>query len=496
MSKIFTDQVTASVIQEGINCKEQELADRLFEIQQIAVEKIEYAQTALNESLKCVENVRDFASDPSHILGSMQTKHGEIAEHIEVEIRNGRDILKHIKPTATFDGVGRTAPEDYIIDGMQVQSKFINGANKSLEQVLGHLKTYPNFTELNGYYHIPKDQYELIQKIVSDESLEGISSRTINSCKEIIHQIENATGKPFTDVVRPGISTYNEVQLGNIDNTLDGYEQEFKDTSAKEIREIRKERDNQKTEAQHFTDPSWGEALKYSAVAAVISGSTSAGIKIYSKIHGGKKITELTLDDWKEVGYDFTKGGLKGGISGLGIYGLTKIGNFSAPFAGAMVSTAMGIASLIYDYSKGRISKSDLSECACALSVDAGLSAIGATIGQAVIPIPVLGAIIGTATAKASLEISKYVFGKKEAVLIDQMQKEYDALIYSLDAEALKYIEQMDAYYAKLGGYIDAALSKESAVGFYGSIELCHFLNVPETCIIHSLEELDSFILS
>ena len=76
------------------------------------------------------------------------------------------------------------------------------------------------------------------------------------------------------------------------------------------------------------------------------------------------------------------------------------------------------------------------------------------------------------------------------------MQKEYDALIGSLDAEALKYIQQMDAYYAKLGGYIDAALSKESAVGFYGSIELCHFLNVPETCIIHSLEELDSFILS
>lgn len=494
MSQILTDQITASLIQEGINRREQEMVERLAEIQQVAAEKMQYARTALDESLKCVENVRDFTSDPAHILGSMQTKHGEIAEHIEVEIRNGRDILKHIKPTATFENVGRTAPEDYIIDSIQVQSKFINGANKSLEHVLGHLKAYPNFTE-NGYYHIPKDQYELIQKIASGENIEGITTRTINRCKEFIQQIENETGKSFADVVRPGISTYKDVQLGNVDKTLDGYEQEFKNTNTEEVKEIRQERNSQKAEAHHITEPSWGEALKYSAVAAIISGGTSAGIKIYSKIHSGKKITEFSLADWKEIGYDFTKGGWKGGISGLGIYGLTKLGGFSAPFAGAMVSTAMGIASLASNYRKGNISKSDFSESACALSVEAGLSAIGAAVGQTVIPIPVLGAIIGTATAKASLEISKYVFGKKEAVLIEQMQKEYDTLVHNLNAEACEIIRQMDAYYAKLDGYIDAALSKESAVRFYGSIELCRFLKVPESCIIHDIAELDDFML-
>lgn len=53
----------------------------------------------------------------------------------------------------------------------------------------------------------------------------------------------------------------------------------------------------------------------------------------------------------------------------------------------------------------------------------------------------------------------------------------------------------MDAYYTKLDGYIDAALSKESAVKFYGSIELCHFLKVPESYIIHDTLELDNFML-
>lgn len=495
MKQVMVDQVVASLVQEGINQKELQQLERLIEIQQVAAERMQYAQTALDESLKCVENVRDFVSDPEHILGSMQTKHGEIAEHIEVEIRNGRDILKFLKPSATFEGVGRTAPEDYIIDGVQVQSKFINGANNSLKEVLGHFRTYPNFTE-NGYYHIPKDQYEIISKIANGENIEGLHSRTIRTCKETIEQIEKETGKSFSEVVRPGISTYKEVQLGSVNKTLDGYEQEFKDTNANTVEEIRQDSNSQKAEAQHITDPSWGEALKYSAVAAVISGGVSAGLKIYTKIHCGKKITEFTLADWKEIGYDFTKGGAKGGISGLGIYGLTKLGGFSAPFAGAMVSTAMGIASLAADYRKGKISKLDFSESACSLSVEAGLSSIGAAIGQVAIPIPVLGAIVGTATAKASLEISKYIFGKKEAELIKQMQQEYDALVKKLNAESLAIIQQMDDYYRRLDGYIDAALSKESAARFYGSIDLCRFLNVPENCIIHNLQELDDFMLS
>lgn len=82
-----------------------------------------------------------------------------------------------------------------------------------MKEVLGHLRTYPHFTE-QGYYHIPKDQYEIINKIANGENIEGIHSRTIRACKEAIEQIEKETGKSFSEVVRPGISTYKEVQLG------------------------------------------------------------------------------------------------------------------------------------------------------------------------------------------------------------------------------------------------------------------------------------------
>lgn len=58
MNQILTDQITASIIQESINQKEEEMIERLAEIQQVASEKMQYVQTALDESLKCIENVR------------------------------------------------------------------------------------------------------------------------------------------------------------------------------------------------------------------------------------------------------------------------------------------------------------------------------------------------------------------------------------------------------------------------------------------------------
>jgi len=494
-STIYSDQVVGGLVQDGINTAQQLQAERMTEILQTAIEKESYARTALSESMQCVERLRDFVSSPENILGNIQTKHGEIAEHVEVEISNGRAILNHIKPTATFEGVGRTAPEDYIIDGMQVQSKYIAGVGKSLDHVLEHLHKNPGFTD-NGFYHIPKDQYELLEKVYNGENIEGVASKTIKKCQEVIKQIEDETSKPFSEVVKPGLSTYKEVQLGKIDETIDGYEREFNETNDQEIKEIREKRKTDENEAQHITDASWGEALKYSAISAVITGATSAGIKIYAKIKEGTKITEFTIEDWKEVGFDFGKGSVKGAITGLGIYGMTKVVGFSAPFASALVSSTMGLSSIYYDYKKGKISKAEYADAACSLSVEAGIAAVGSAIGQAVIPIPVLGAIVGSAVAKSALEISKYVMGKKEAKFIQELEKQYNDLVAKLDKECRVIIAKIDDYFNKLGGLINAALNPDINKALLGSIELCRYIGVEEKQIIHNTSELDVFILS
>lgn len=494
-SRDISNQATASIVQDGIIRQELLKAETIDNIVENAANQMVEAQHRLTESLECIENVRDFSSNPSGILGSLGTKHGEIAEHVEVEIRNGRNILNGLRPDATFEGVGRTAPEDYIIQGVNVQSKFINGFNNSLKAVIGHLDKYPDFTS-NGYYHIPRNQFEIINRIANGETVEGISTHSISKCKELISIIEKQSGKPFSEVVFPGTSTYAEVQLGTIDSTLDGYESEFQSTHKEQVSEIRQERDAAKAAANHITDFSLKEGLKYGAISASITGGVSAAISIYSKIKGGKKISEFTLADWKDIGIDAGKNSLKGGISGIGIYTLSKGCNFSAPFAGAVASAAVGVASLLVDYRKGKLTEQDFSSATNALCVEAGLSAVGAAIGQTIIPIPILGAVIGTAVTKASIEVTRYICNKDEARLIEQMESDYKSAVDSLSKEAQKIIAQMDSYYTRLGGYIEAALSVDSAVRLNGSVELCRFLNVSETDIIHSPEELDDFILS
>lgn len=47
----------------------------------------------LEESLVELDELKAFVGDPAHILGSSLTKHGEIAEHVQVNISNARRAI-------------------------------------------------------------------------------------------------------------------------------------------------------------------------------------------------------------------------------------------------------------------------------------------------------------------------------------------------------------------------------------------------------------------
>lgn len=323
-----------------------------------------------------------------------------------------------------------------------------------------------------------------------------MSSRTIRAIEKNVKEIETLTGKHFDEVVKPAVTDYHEVQLGRVDDTINAEEQHYEDVHQEKLDEIREEKSKQTEAAKHITDASWAEAFKAAGIAAAISGTVSAGIKIYSKIRDGKPLGDFDVEDWKEIGFDFAKGGAKGGISGLAIYGLTKLGGFSAPFAGAMVSSSIGITSLYIDYKKGKIDETDFSNSACALSVEAGMAAVGAAIGQAIIPIPVVGAIVGSVVAQSALKITQSIVGDNEKELIEHMQSEYRALKEGLNIEEKKLLDEITKYFDKLGGYIEAALNKDTQIRLYGSVELCRLLGIPESGIMKTVQDVDVFMLS
>lgn len=505
---ILEDQAVAGFVQEELNRKIQEQVETIASITADAAEKTMLANEAFSEANSYIEQARDFVSPNNldSVLGNSSTKHGEIAEQLEVCFRNGRSVLNQEKAVAELlqNGQDRIGPTDYVIEGTPIQSKFINNPNRSLSHVVEHLKKYPGYANdtapygfpgQHGEYHIPKDQYDAIQKVLSGDTA-GMSSRTIRASENYIKEIEALTGKRFEEVVKPAVTDYHEVQLGRVDDTINAEEQRYEDVHQKKIDEIREEESKQTEAAKHITDASWSEAFKAAGIAAAISGTVSAGIKIYSKIRDGKSLGDFDVEDWKEVGFDFAKGGAKGGISGLAIYGLTKLGGFSAPFAGAMVSTSIGITSLYVDYKKGKIDETDFSNSACALSVEAGMAAVGAAVGQAIIPVPIVGAIVGSVVAQSALKITQSIVGDKEKELIEHMQSDYRALKEKLNIEEKKLLDEITKYFDKLGGYIEAALNKDTQIRLYGSVELCRLLGVPESGILKTVKDVDNYMLS
>ena len=360
----------------------------------------------LDKALQCVDNVRDFVGSPEHILGSPKTKHGEIAENVDVWFHNADRIMHNQKADATFEGVGRTVATDYKVHGIDVQSKYINGANNSLSHVLKHMEDYKGNYEAfgkDGYYVIPKDQYEQIKKVLSGDT-DGLSAKSVRAIKEKVQEIEAQTGRSFFEVVQSGNVDYAAVQQGKIHETLDKKTDQLNQTADNQKQRADERSDKKREQAQQEAAPSLQKAGKAAAEAAFISGGFQLAVGIYSKCKEGKKINEFTVDDWKDIGIDTAKAAAEGGISGFAIYSITNFTSISAGPAAAGVSLAFSVSELAYRKSTGAISDEEFKESCQMAALNAAVSAVGAAIGQELIPVPLLGAWIGSFIATQGLE--------------------------------------------------------------------------------------------
>ena len=475
-NKHQTNQFIAAIVAE----------DNLHKAEQLAAELSKQDQaffTAIHE----FDKVRKFLATPENILGNISTKHGEIAEQVEIGIRNAKSLLNSSTPRATFEGVGRTAPEDYLINGVQVQSKFINGTGNTLDHVLEHMKKYDNFGRDGSFYHIPKDQYEVIQKILKGENLEGITSRTAQKIQEKAHEIEQLSGRPFNQTVQPSSSNYSDVQINKVDETLERHEKELKKDNAEIKDKIRAE-----------SQPNLADFGRVAIKGAVIGGSIRFVTRIYGKYKQGKNIFkgELTLEDWQEIGIDTAKGAALSSISATAIYGLTNFAEMSAPLAGAFVSAGMEVASLLSSLNRREISSEEFVELSLFACADSAIVAAGASIGQALIPIPVVGAIIGAIAGRMVSDFCKDLLGV-DTNLCKQVEQNYQKFLAQIDQAYKATVVNLIATYEKLGNLAQAAFDTNLnlELRLQASIKLAETYGVPDADIIHNVDELDLFML-
>jgi DNA-binding HxlR family transcriptional regulator len=439
--------------------------------------------------LACKEMLkpRDFVASPGNILGSMSTKHGEIAEQVEVAVRNSEQAIEERLQDAstfraTFEGVGRTAPQDYLIDGMDVQSKFINGTNNNLVHVLKHMEAYPNFGKDGSFYHIPKDTWQEIQDVLDGKHVEGLKSTTIEAIKAKVAEIERQTQRPFADVVRPGVSDYKDVQLGKIDETLDKHDQE-----------LAKQNDAKRAEIIDDHQPSLAEGMRATAMGAAVGGAFALGTGIYRKYRDGKNIFRGDFDaqDWQDVGLDSLKGAAVGGISAGAIYTLTNYASMGAPFASALVTATKGVASLAHSYQRGEIGLDEFTDLGLIVCAESAIVGAMTVAGQALIPVPVLGALIGSISGKFMVTVAKSLDGKARQVL----QARMDEFARRLDAIEQQVLNRILSEFAALGELTKAAFNVETNRQLLeASITLAQAHGVEDDKIIKNADDLDAFM--
>lgn len=494
ISQVWRDQITAAGIGGFNEWKQQAIAWQLDLLIKEALAAEGQQQTNFETALGHMLKMRQFLATPHNILGSQQTKHGEVAEQLEVNVRNAWAALYGNSDVASFEGVGRTAPEDFILNGVKVQSKFINGTNNTLKHILEHFGKYE---DLSMDYSIPKDQYKMIQSIRSGGTPAGMSDKSIRAILHKIETIELRTGRSFQDVIKPSVSEYSEVQLGKVGETVTNVQDQVVDENQRIIKEIQQDAKDSTKKIEAQKAPTIREGVKAAGTAAAVTASLSALTAIYRKLKEGKKLQYFDREDWIEIGLDGAKAGGKAGVTAGAIYALTNLTSLSAPFAGAVASAIMGMSSLLTDLKQDQISMDEFITQGQVLCIEAGIAATGGAIGQILIPIPVLGSIIGTVTANLLWGFAKGKLGVREQELKRKLDTYTESILTKVEQAYQEIIAKINETYSRYHTLIEAAFDVEvnSAVLAASSIDLALEIGVKESKILRNDEDLYEFFI-
>lgn len=476
----------------------QERRIPLFEALDALEADLSAQDQAFTGALSELDWVRNKIGAPEHILGNPLTKHGEIAEMAEVGIQRARAIMDDRAPDAFWNAADRLGAEDYGIAGVGVQSKFINGVNNGLRHVLEHAERYPEFgLEDGAYYHIPKDHHESIQRILAGEAGD-FHSRTIAAVKDNVQRLEEAKGRSFDDLVRPASHDYAAVQQGKISDTLDQHESELSADNEAAKEDVLNEHRDDIEAAQEEAAPTLSEAGQVVAAGAAVGAGLQSTIVIFQKwSHDGRLPNQFSREDWKEIGGSAFSGGVSGGISAGALYGITNYSALSAPLAGAVVSSGRAMVTLNQQYRSGAISLDEFVDLSIVSSTEAGITAAGAALGQATIPVPILGALIGSVTAQLVSSHAKSMLEDQQDAFLDRLDAQHEVQRASLNEEHRALLAQFEAEMTRLGDLTSTAfdLDMNAHLLMAASIQLAQAHSVPDEEIMRTNDDVDAFIL-
>lgn len=495
--------------------QEQATAAWVGYLNEIRINKIFEALSQQDINLhKATDTINDTLSQVHNLIdsnrGGERGIHGFIAETSEVGIGNARQNI--VGKGNIYKWINDNSPSDLQRDSLEIQQKFyISGGNFSLGAVAKHLNKYPDYIKNGAKYQIPKDQYESIKQLYGlseKEAYKMLSNSgdglTINQWRKVHNFFENNKDISFDDL-EPSLLDYDDVQKGVIDETI-----------AKEKAHLKNVDKQQREKAIDNNKSTLKEAGTATALSAAVEGATTFANCIIKKIKAGKSIKEFGKDDWEEIAKETSLGTVKGGVRGASIYGVTSTITSMAPkfyetgfnsksyiaynktaatTANAVVTASFGFAEQVHKFRKNEITELEMLENTQIVCLDASISALSSLIGQLVIPVPVLGAIVGNAVSTMMYQIAKDNFKQKEQEIMKQYYEELVSFEQELDEEYKLFVLELSKAFEDFLQILDRAFSVDIEETLNGSIELAKACGVSEDEILDTKEKAYSFFL-
>ncbi len=166
-----------------------------------------------------------------------------------------------------------------------------------------------------------------------------------------------------------------------------------------------------------------------------------------------------------------------------------------AAVASAFVSAVFGVLAEAGRLKAGVINEEDFlihSEIFC---LDATVSAVSAVLGEVLIPIPVLGAVIGNVAGMVLYGIAKDTMTEEEQRIILQYNQGRIELGETLAQQYQHLMGQMEEETRKFGSLVDWAFSEETNVAFEGSVKLAEHCGVRQNKILKNKSDIDGYFL-
>lgn len=459
--------------------------ERLNRLTYALVQQEENLMTALKTVDTAFETIKDSIIDRNR--GGYKGMHGFIAEIAECGIGNAREQIKGNQ--ANYMWVDDNGPVDLVRNGVDIQQKFVNAGNHlSLKAISEHLTKYPDYIESGGLYQIPEDHYDQIvhlvemPKEVADKMPTSDGSFSLKQWKEV-QQFFGNDQIPL-EKIEPSKLSYDSVQANKIEETLSGEKNNLRNTS-----------ETNKELAYEESLPTLAEGAKATALSGAIEGGSVLCMSIVKKRKSGKRIKDFNKEDWNEIAEDTGKASIKGSVRGATIYTLSNYTATPTAVASSIVTASFGVAEQVHLYRTNSLSESELIENSELLCLDASVSALSSFIGQAIIPIPVLGAVIGNTVGTIMYNIGKDKFTHYEQELIrsylnsqqeldEKLNEDYKELVALLGKDIEIYLE-----------LLENAFSPDVSLAFEGSVRLAEYVGVPHEEILDTKEKVQSYFL-